>query len=85
MIACFYLYREINICSFHTHEDGGNLLHGIDFMSLEMSPGVENDFTARTLDIFGSVDLRTSYSQQRLFCQWFQHKGGLAWKGQVVI
>lgn len=25
VIACFYLYREINVCSFHTHEDGGKI------------------------------------------------------------
>lgn len=80
-----FLPLQGNKCLFFPHTKMVGKLHGIDFMSLEMSPGVENDFTARTLDIFGSVDLRTSYSQQRLSCQWFQHKGGLAWKGGVVI
>lgn len=60
-------------------------LHGIDFMSLEMSPGVENDFTAPTLNSLGSVDVGTSCSQRSQSCQWFQHKEGLAPEGQVVI
>lgn len=44
-----------------THELVGKL-HGIDFMSLEMSPGVEN-FTAPTLNSLGSMDVGTFFSQ----------------------
>lgn len=39
-----------------THELVGKL-HGIDFKSLEMSPGVENNFRAPTLNSLGSMDV----------------------------
>lgn len=60
-------------------------MHRIDLMSLEMSPGIENDFTTPTPNSLGSVDVGTSCSQRSQSCQWFQNKEGLAWKGQVVI
>lgn len=50
-------------------------LHRTDFMSLEMSPNVENDFTAPTLNSLGRMDVGTSCSQRSQSCQWFQHRG----------
>lgn len=52
-----------NKCLFFPHMRLVGKLHGIDFMSLEMSPVVENCFTAPTLNSLGSVDVGTSCSQ----------------------